>query len=276
MQPSRAVALARDVIAVARERGLTVTAAGLAYYAFNTLVPLVILAIVGASIVDAFDVVFTALEWATGLEAENTRGVIDDAIGEGGGRGRAAVLAIVILLWSAVRTFRAVNRAFTDIYGSGANGAPLSVAADVLLTVATFAVALVLVATVGISLSFTIDGFAWMVLSPFLLAALLFGAFLPMYYLFSGPVTSIREVVPGTAFAAVTWAFSALFFRLYAVTSESVALFGIAGGLLLLLTWMYVGGLLVLLGATVNAVLADRVEAEPEWVPLRDRIGQHA
>jgi membrane protein len=53
----------------------------------------------------------------------------------------------------------------------------------------------------------------------------------------------------------------------YAGVSRSVDLYGVVGGLLLLLTWLYVGGLALLLGVVVNAVLAGRVDPDTVWRP---------
>lgn len=269
--------LVRDVVAVARERHLGVKAAGLAYHSFNTLVPLIILALVGATLVDALEPLLAALEGVAGLEGALTDGVAGATV-DGAARTRATVLALLVLLWSAVRLFQAINSAFIDVYGSRkdvsyvdtATTVTLVTALYVVLAAATLAVGVALVSVVGASLSALGGGVAVTVGGSVCLAALLTGVFLPMYYLFPKPDVSVREVLPGTAFAALSWTVLAGSFRLYAATAESVALFGIAGAVLLILTWVYLGGLCLLLGAVFNAVLADRVDSEDGWVPMRE------
>lgn len=273
--------LVRDVAAVARERQLSVKSAGLAYHAFNTLVPLVILALVAATLVDALEPLLGALEGAAGLE-----GTLDGAAGtvDGAARTRAAVLALLILLWSAVRLFQAINSAFTDVYGSRkdvsyvdtATTVTLVTALYVVLATATLAVGVALISVVGMSLSALEGGVAMSAAGAVLLAGLLTGVFLPMYYLFPKPDVSVREVLPGTAFAALSWTVLAGGFRIYVSTSDSVALFGVAGAVLLILTWVYLGGLCLLLGAVFNAVLAGRVEPEDGWVPMREVWSEYA
>lgn len=279
------VALARDVAAVARERQISVKSAGLAYHAFNTLVPLVILLLVGITLVDALEPLVETLEGATGLDGAVTDNGLERVTGNGGGDLlRAGVLALVILLWSAARLFQAVNSAFSDVYGSRKDQSYVENAAAVTLVTivnavfvtATFAVGVALVSVVGVSLSVLVGGVWAITVSSVLLAILLCVVFLPMYYVFPQPDVSIAEVVPGTVVAALSWTVLAIGFRIYVATSESIALFGIAGAILLILTWVYLGGLCLLLGAVLNAVLADRVEPEEGWVPMREVWSKYA
>ncbi|RKD98200.1 YihY/virulence factor BrkB family protein [Halopiger aswanensis] len=273
--------LARDVAAVARERQLSVKSAGLAYHAVNTLVPLLILALVGAALVDSLEPLLAAVSSATGLGGTGLEGAA--ATANGSARRRAAVLALCILLWSAVRLFQAINSAFTDVYGSrkdalyvdAATTVTLVTALYVVLATATLSVGVALVSVVGLSVS-VLGGLPLAAGGSVLLAALLTGVFLPMYYWFPQADVSVREVLPGTAFAALSWTALAGGFRLYVATSESVALFGVAGAVLLILTWVYLGGLCLLLGAVLNAVLAGRVEPEDGWVPMRDLWSEYA
>ncbi|WP_226480049.1 YihY/virulence factor BrkB family protein [Natrinema amylolyticum] len=284
MRASSLTGLAHDIAAVARERQLSVTAAGLAYHAFNTIVPLVILSLVGVSLVDSLGPVLELLVRGTGLEDSVTGSDLEAVTGDGGGRTRAALLASGIFLWSAARLFQAANSAFTDIYDDrreqsyvdAATTVTLVTVLNAVLLTATVAAGVALVGVVGIRLPASNGGPLTTLLSTVALAALLFVVFLPMYYLFPHPEVSLREVVPGTAFAALSWTGLAVGFRLYVATAESVALFGIAGAVLLVLTWVYLGGFCLLLGAVLNAVLADRVDPETGWVPLRDVWSKYA
>ena len=284
MADSSPRSIVRDVAAVARERQISVTSAGLAYHAFNTLVPLVVLALVAVTLVDSLEPLVSALETATGLEGIVTGDGLEGAVGTDVDRTRAAVLAVAILLWSAVRLFQAVNSVFTDVYGSRKKQSYVTTAAtvtlvtalNVVLVTATVAVGVMLVGVVGISLSVLVSGF-WMAdASSVLLVGLLMAVFLPMYYLFPQPDVSVGEVLPGTVFAALSWTVLAVGFRFYVVTSESVALFDIAGAVLLILTWVYFGGLCLLLGAVLNAVLGGHVEPDDDWIPLGDHWSKYA
>lgn len=268
---SRLVAFGRDVLAISRERQLGVVAAGLAYHAFNTLVPTVILLLVAATTFDAVDPLLSAVEAAIGVDTAPIEGQLDPDDGTQGPL-RATVLAFLIMAWSGVRLFQAVNSAFAGVYDSRKSQSMPGAVADVLLSSATIVVAVGLVGVVGVGLSGAIDGVLWRLVTPLVLFGLLVCAFLPMYYLYPQTDVSVREVLPGTAFAAGTWVVLVVTFRLYVRTSDSVELYGIAGAVLIVLTWVYLGGLCILLGAVGNAVLAGRVEANADWIPLRDRI----
>ncbi|MFP8955259.1 YihY/virulence factor BrkB family protein [Natrialbaceae archaeon A-CW3] len=269
MDRSSALSFGRNVVAVSRERQLSVKSAGLAYHAFNTLVPFVILLLVAVTAVDAIETALETLEADLGLEATAALASLEAVTGDGAGdRLRAAVIALVVFLWSTGRMFQATNSAFTGVYGSRKHQTlPGSIVNTSLITV-TVLLAVALVGTIGVALSVVVDGTWWALLSPFVLFGLLVVAFFPTYYLFPEADVTAREVLPGTVFAAVTWTILAIGFRFYVVTADSVALFGIAGAVLLLLTWVYLGALCVLVGVVGNAVLAGRVDADGEWVPM--------
>lgn len=272
MDRSSTTALARDVTAVARESGISVKAAGLAYHTFNTFVPLVILLLVGVSATGSMDAIFEVFESATGLETMASRDELDRLTGDGGDRLRAALLALAIFVWSAIRLFQATNSAFTGVYGTRKRQSVFGVAVTLALIVVTVTGGVTLVAVVGVALGFFADEIGWTLLSPPLLFGSLVVGFLPMYYFIPHAAVTLREVLPGTVLAAGGWTLLAIGFRIYVVTSGSVALFGIAGAVLIGLTWVYLGGFCLVLGAVLNAVHADRVEADDDWVPLQERV----
>ncbi|MFQ3293598.1 MAG: membrane protein [Halobacteriales archaeon] len=71
-----------------------------------------------------------------------------------------------------------------------------------------------------------------------------------------------REALPGTVTVAIGWTLLGGAFSWYATTAGNFALYGVLGGVLLLLTWLYFGAMLVILGAVLNAVIAGRVATE--------------
>lgn len=254
-------------VAVGRKQQITVTAAGLGYYAFNSLIPLLLLVVIGISIVYDPETTATTIESVTGLHAAEIETIIEE-VTDGGGRTRAGLIAAGIFAYSTATMFQAVNMAFSEIYGTRKERSGLRKLTDSLLIFAIVIVSLVLIGGVGVALVLVIDSIAVSVLSvPLLFGAFLL-AFLPMYYRFPGERVTLDEALPGAAFSAVAWTLSALFFRVYATTSDSIALYGIAGAVLLVLTWLYLGGLILLFGVILNAVLADRVNADDGWLPV--------
>lgn len=258
--------VARSVYAVSRERGVTLVASGLAFYLFNALIPLLLFVLVGAT---AFDL----LEWLVPIVAavgdvdpdrilETTRSLI----GDGAGRTRATVIATVILVYSSFTTFQATNMAFGHIYGARRHGSLRRNVANSLLALVVVACSMSLLAGVGVALAALTDDVVVRLASVPLLFAALFVVFVPMYARFPRPAVTLRESLPGAALAAVSWTVGAVGFRLYVVTAESVELYGVAGGVMVLLTWLYLGSLSLLVGVVLNAVLADRVEPDEAWL----------
>ncbi len=257
-------------VAVGRKQHVTVTAAGLGYYAFNSLIPLLLLLTIAISIVQDPATTARVLASATGLRAAEIETVLTEVLGNGGARTRAGLIAGGIFAYSTATMFQAVNVAFSEIYGTRKRRSALRKVTDTALIFAIVVVALALIGGVGVAVSLLIDSVAWTVLSvPLLFGAFLL-AFLPMYYRFPGESVTPREALPGAAFSAVAWTLSALFFRVYATTSGSVKLFGVAGAVLLVLTWLYLGGLSLLFGVILNAVLAGRVDADHGWLPTEE------
>jgi membrane protein len=95
-------------------------------------------------------------------------------------------------------------------------------------------------------------------LIPLLLVVGLCGAFFPMYYLFPDVDVEPREVLPGTVAGAVGWAALQVLFQVYVTLSGGAS--NLIASILLLVTWLYFGGLILLLGAVVNVVALDRAD----------------
>lgn len=259
--------MVRSTIALVRERHVTADAASLAYYAFNSLVPLVVLAYAGFTTFGTTLVLARALELVTGVSAGEFEAVISRVGGNGAGRSRAVVLALIISVWSTHRMFRAVDRLFAEVYGVRRERSRVRRFLDSALVLVTVAIAVTVMAGVGVALAVRVSGLLWVGIGPVVLWLSLAVVFVPMYYVLSGTAVSVREILPGAAFAASVWTVSLVVFRLYLSASETVELYGIAGAVLLVLSWLYVGSFALLVGVVLNAVTAGRVEADETWIP---------
>lgn len=255
------------IVAVLRQERLTLAAASLGYHAFNSLIPLVLFTIVGLSLTGELRAAARLFEMAAGVPAAETVQLIEQVIGDATGRTSAAAIALVILLWSIFRIFRAFHNGIVEVYGVDDDESILGQARDAALVFGSVVLAVVLLGVLGVALSVLMEGLIWYVVGPVLLFLALVAAFIPVYYFSPTTNVTVREVLPGAVFAAATWTLSGIMFRLYASTAQSVQLYGVAGGLLLLLSWLYVGGLVLLIGVALNAVLGDRVSEEHEWLP---------
>lgn len=256
--------MATAVVAVARENGVSLTAAGLAFYTFNSLVPLLLFVVIGATAFGRLESSVVLFERVADVDADAVLSTTDAVVGGGTGRRRAALIAAAILGWSALTMVQSVNTAFGSVYGIREERTLSGTVADSLLVLGTVVLA-VIPSIAGLALAVATDALAARLASVPLLFVALLGAFVPMYYRFPAEGVTLGEAVPGAAATAVTWTACAVGFRLYVVTAESVRLYGVAGGVMLLLTWLYVGSLALVLGAVLNAVLAGRVDADERW-----------
>lgn len=260
------VRVAKAVLAVGREEHLSVTAAGLAYYMFVSVITLGLLGFVGLATVGENALVGLLVRAAA---TDTASWFFERSVEESAGRIRAAVIAVVFVLWSSLRMFHALQAVFADLYDVRKEATTLDRAFTVGLGFGVVSLALALLSVLGVGLSLAVKSTVWTYVGPLLLFPALLVVFFPLYYVFPREV-SVREALPGTVLAAASWTVSAAFFRWYATLSESVRLYGIAGGVLLLLAWLYVAALVLLVGVVLNAVLAGRVTPDYDWLPNSD------
>lgn len=252
-------ATATAVVALVRDRRLSVAAAGIAYYAFNALLPTLVLAILVVSASEYVAQAADALSRIAEVAPTDVR-VVASAIQDGQGFWRLAALAGVVAAWSTFKLGRALADSFAVVYGD-ADHSRLERVADVVVVFLTWVVALALVVVLGAGLAYLDPVVALDAAWPAVLFVALLVAFLPTYLVFP-PSVSLPEALPGATLAAAAWTLSGVVFRAYAESATSVEFFGVVGVVLLFLTWLYVGSLALLVGAATNVVLADRV-AEP-------------
>lgn len=250
----------RQLVTASRDENLTVMAAGLAYHAFNSLIPALLLAFAGVAYAGGLTDLSPLLAETTGTSTGVVRGHLEQLGSNRAGQLRAVVIAGLIFVWSSGRLFGSMRSAFEEVYGTSESNRRAEFVVNVAVAFATMAAAVVAITVLGVALKTVLSGALFWLVMPVLLVVVLFVVFFPMYYLFPHSSVDVREAIPGAVFAAVTWALSGLGFRLYATTSQSVQLYGLAGGLLLFLTWLYVGGFVLLLGVILNGVVADRIE----------------
>lgn len=266
------LSIGRTVVAVARQEQITLMAASLAYYLFTALVPLLLFSIIALSLF-GHGVLSQLSGTASGTVLPSGVSVPKTLLANTQGRFRAAVLGAVILAWSALRTFGALDGAFAAVYDEREEVSPVDKAIDAVIVFVTVGLATVALALVGGALALAVkDRLLLRVASPLFLFVTLAVVFAPLYYLLPEVEgVTLAEILPGTLLSALVWTVSAVVVRLYATTSSSVQFYGVAGGLLLLLTWLYVGGLALLVGAALNATLADRIDPDAEWLPTAHR-----
>lgn len=255
---------ARDVIAVSRRAQLPMLAAGLAYFAFTSLVPVVLLGVILVAALGGEALIGQALSLTSAVLGDRMGAAVTNAVFDNEAGSRSIFLAVIVMTWSAVRLFGSSDRAFAAIYDERKSRSLATTVWNAVLVFVTNLGALGLLGGIAV-LFVTRTGFV-AVVAPLVLLVALVVVFLPMFYVFPRADVTFREVLPGTIFAAGAWALASVVLGVYAGTVGSPA-YGAAGALLLVLAWLYAGGLAILLGATLNAVLGGHVDPDGEWLP---------
>jgi len=246
----------RDVVALARERNLTFLAAGIAYYAFVSILPLLLLGLALASVVggDALAASVTSLfsQQLTAAGQETVARLLTTTSGRSG----ASLVGLLVLTWSGLKLLRGLEHAVEELYPRGVDTSLVERVVDGLIVLVGVGVTVGLVVAVSVLLSaLPVDvPFANLLGTVGLLAGLTL-AFLPIYYVLPPVDVSVTEALPGAAVAAGGWVLLQIGFRIYAAYAARYAAYGLIGAILLFVTWLYVASIVVLLGAAVNAVL---------------------
>jgi membrane protein len=245
------------------EKNVTFMAAGIAYNAFVSLAPLLIILVLIVSVIggDLERRLIAAAE--SGLPGP-IAAVVTQILTTDSGAASASIVGVVVLLWGTLKIFRGLDTAFSEIYETVAENSFLDKLVDGLVVLVALIVSIV--ATVGASAVFArladqIPSLGY--LSPLVLVIGLVIAFFPMYYRFPDTALTWRDVIPGTVFAAVGWAAFQALFQVYLAFGGGGGVGGFFGGILVVVTWLYFSGLVLLLGAVLNAVIGGHSSGEP-------------
>lgn len=259
----RVFAVARKVITVARKDQVTFLAASIAFYAFLSVFPLLLLLLVVGTSVGGPVVTEAILDVVTELLAPNAQAIFTEALVEETGRSGAGLVGVLFLVWSASRVFRGLAIAFGMIYDTDVALSFRTTVVNGITVLGAMGIALAAIFLLRASLVILAIPPLWQHLSVVPLFIGLLMLFFPMYYLFPRQYHGARGALPGTTFAAAGWALLGEVFALYAANARTFALFGVIGGVLLVLTWFYFGAVVILTGAILNAVLAGREVGVP-------------
>jgi len=204
------------------------------------------------------------ITFAGAVLTPNTGGVLMRELERAGTQTGVSVAGVVVLLWGTLRIFRGLDRAFSDIYETEAHNSVADQVADGTLVLLTFCLALV----AGWGMNAVLSRYGpGLLVGATRQVVLVFGlaiTFFPVYYVFPDTDVTVREVLPGAFVAAIGLTALEAAFRLYVGFKSPES--SVVTGILILLTWLYFSGLVVLLGAVCNAVLSNRsrdVSIEP-------------
>ncbi|GAB7020116.1 YihY/virulence factor BrkB family protein [Halostagnicola bangensis] len=252
-----------EIYNTASERDVTYLAAGFAYYAFVSVIPLILLAIVVGSLLGGEEAAEQLILVAGDFLPEAGEELVTDALTTESGRAEATVVALLVAAWGGLKVFRGLSLAFDRVYDTAAEDSMVEQITDGLVVILAGAggigLMVAMAAVLGL-LAGTVP-FVGLLSWPLLILGLLL-VFLPMYYVLPPIDVEIREVLPGAVFAAIGWAVLQAGFQLYAANAAQYEAYGAVGAVLLFVTWLYFAGVLILFGAVLNVVLSRPELAE--------------
>lgn len=247
------------------EKNVTFMAAALAYHAFISLAPMLLLLFLLFTTVGVgleTQLVQSAIAWLPGpIEALVTEQLQGGANGTG-----ASIIGLLVLLWGTLKIFRGLDTAFSEIYETTGTESILDKFRDGLIVLIALGIALVAMVGSSVVLGALTEAIPYSrLLTPVALLLGLVVAFYPIYYVFPDADLGLRDVLPGVVVAAVGWGALQGIFQLYlSVADPSAGNF--FGGVIVVVTYLYFSALVLLLGAVVNAVIGNHSMGGPGGV----------
>lgn len=239
-----------------RVERVTFMAGSIAYNAFVSLLPLLFLLLAIVSTVGDGQLEAALISI---VQATVTPGAGEVLVSElRNASTEASLFGLAVLVWGMLRIFRSLDAAFSDIYETESRNTFGNQVADGLTVFVSMAGVVLVAVFVESRVVFGASTAGWLA-HRLVLVAFIALALFPMYYLFPDePEMHPLEAVPGVVFTATALMCFESGFQLYVQYSSSTAENSILAGILVFMTWLYLSGLVVLVGAAINAVLSNR------------------
>ncbi len=239
-----------------QDENVTFMAAGIAYQAFVSLIPLLVLLFFLLTIVGDQTLANRVVDLTRSFLPQSAQRLLKQSIAGSAASTGASIIGLVTVVWGAFKIFKGLDTAFSEIFDTTSKNSFVDKLKDgaVVFTALGGALLAAAVATAAFgALNVPFVG----LLNPLLLVVGISIAFFPMYYVFPDMDLSPTDVLPGVVVGAVGWAALQSLFQVYIAFAGKGGASAI-GAVLLLLTWLYFSGLILLLGAVVNAVHLGR------------------
>ncbi len=266
------LSIARSIVIRLRDHHMPMIAGSLSYYAFLSIFPAAIAAIsIYGLVLDPADLT-AQIESLSDALPEETAAFIsaeltDLVASSGSGLGYAAVVSIIVALWSASAGTKALITGIDIAYETPENrpflilrGMALGITIGLVVFVSAAASAVTflpgLLDAVGADgLTGYVEYGRW----PTIFVMVIVGLGLLYRIAPNRPASKSPWVSIGALVVAMLWLVATLGFSLYANNAGSLgATYGALSGIIVLLLWFFMSGLIVLLGAELNAELEAR------------------
>ena len=246
-------------------------AAQLAYYFLLAVFPLLIFLL---SIVPLFQIqpeVITGFiqDYAPAEISSLLEGIIGDVLENSGGG--TLSLGLILTLWSASNGMTALMNAFNVAYDVEDNRnffitKSLSVFFTLILSLSVILTFVLIVfgGTIG-DLMFGVIGLddqfqsIWNLIRSILPFLLVLVVFLIMYMTAPNIKLKLKSVIPGTLFTTIAFLVASWGFSFYVSNFGNYsATYGSIAGVIILIFWLYITGVIIILGAQINSILHKR------------------
>ena len=191
------------------------------------------------------------------LSAEGSE-ILRSALTDASGLARISLVGGVLLFWSALRVFRAIDIAFDRVYEQQGTTPLLEQIKNGTIVVGLIAVGGSVLLVTELVIDRVAGGMVSMVALWVLLLSGLLVVLLPLYYVLPPIRRPITEILPGTLVAVVGLVVLRQTFQFYAARAGQYEAYGVVGAVLLFLLWLYFGSMILVFGAVVNAAVADQ------------------
>ncbi|KGX92987.1 ribonuclease yfkH [Pontibacillus halophilus JSM 076056 = DSM 19796] len=264
---SEAVRFVKELIKRFSDHEVAGLSAQLAYFFLLSLFPFMIFlfALVGYLPITQEEV----LAYVRAYTPSDTLELVTSNLPEAGG-GLLSV-GIIGTLWSASNGINAVMRAFNHAYEVDENRPfLLSRFIAIFLTIAMFIVMIValLLPVFGKVIGSTLSSYfgvsdefiaVWEALRWLTSFLLIFFVLSSLYILAPNHRVHLRQALVGAVFATVAWQVVSLLFSFYVANFANYSsTYGSLGGIIILMIWFYLTGMIVLIGGEINAMLRKR------------------
>lgn len=271
--PDRAVDLVREI----RDDRVTSVAAEVAFFTILSIVPWLVMVAAAVGSLDALlgvdvadDVKAFVLEWMQRMLTERA-GQAVAAVRALFEQERQGVLTIggLVAVWSSSRGFAAVIASLNVAYdveetrswiarrGRAMILAVGSIAVATLLLVAFVAEPLIRALGLFGAGALVAEGWAWMRWPASVVVLVAWAALL--FRVAPNRYVPWKDTLPGAVTAAGSWIAASIGFRVYLdVAGNANPIFGVLGGSLILLVWLYLLAFGLLVGGELNAIVAGK------------------
>ncbi|MBM7605008.1 YihY/virulence factor BrkB family protein [Metabacillus litoralis] len=248
--------------------------AQLSYFFLLSLFPFLIflITLLGYLPISQVDVLNTIQEFAPGESMQLINETLDQILNNR--NGGLLSFGIIATLWSASNGINAIVRAFNRAYDVKESrsfivargmailltiGMVFVIVVALLLPVFGKEIGLFIASNFGLSDQFLT---IWNTLRWLVSGIILFIVFTALYFVAPNKRLHIKDGLPGAIAATIGWIVASLAFSYYVGNFANYsATYGSIGGIIVLMIWLYLSGMIIILGGELNAMLYKRKRA---------------